>query len=50
MIKFENNYFFLEGKDVSYIFRIGKGDYLVHCYFGKKIKAHTTCILPERFY
>ena len=50
MIKFENNYFFLEGKDISYIFRIGKGDYLVHCYFGKKIKMHPTCIVPERFY
>ena len=50
MILFKDNYFFLEGKDISYIFRIGKGDYLVHCYFGKKIKAHPTSIVPERFY
>ncbi len=50
MIKFENGYFYLEGKDISYIFRIGKGDYLVHCYFGRKIKTHPTQIVPERFY
>lgn len=50
MIKFENGYFYLEGKDISYIFRIGKGDYLVHCYFGRKIKTYPTHIVPERFY
>lgn len=50
MIKFEQGYFFLEGKDISYIFRIGKGDYLINCYFGKKIKAHATKVVPERFY
>ncbi len=50
MIKFENNHFFLEGRDISYIFRIDKAGYLVHCYFGKKIKMHPTHIVPERFY
>lgn len=50
MIKFENNYFFLEGKDISYIFRIDNAGYLIHCYFGKKIKTHPTEIVPERFY
>lgn len=50
MIKFENGYFYLEGKSVSYIFRIGDGGYLTHCYFGKKIKAYPTKIVPERFY
>lgn len=50
MIRFENNYFFLEGKDISYIFRIDKTGYLINCYFGKKIKPYPTCIVPERFY
>ncbi len=50
MIKFENNYFYLEGKDISYIFRIDNNGYLIHCYFGKKIKAYPTQIVPERFY
>lgn len=50
MITFENNYFFLEGDNISYIFRIDNAGYLIHCYFGRKIKAHPTRIVPERFY
>ncbi|MGM9552111.1 MAG: alpha-galactosidase [Clostridia bacterium] len=50
MICFKDNYFFLEGKDISYIFRISSQGYLVNCYFGKKIKMHPTYIVPERFY
>ncbi len=50
MILFKNNCFFLEGKDISYIFRIDNAGYLVNCYFGKKIKPFPTKIVPERFY
>lgn len=50
MICFKDNYFFLEGKDISYIFRINPQGYLVNCYFGKKIKMHPTLVVPERFY
>lgn len=50
MIKFENNYFYLEGKDISYIMRIDRAGYLIHCYFGRKIRPFPTDVVPERFY
>ncbi len=50
MIKFENNYFYLEGKNISYIMRIDRAGYLIHCYFGRKIRPFPTDVVPERFY
>jgi alpha-galactosidase len=50
MISFRDNYFFLDGKDISYIMRIDKSGYLIHCYFGRKMLSHPTEIVPDRFY
>ena len=37
MIRFEENYFIIETKSLSYIFHINKSNYLVHDYFGSFI-------------
>ena len=50
MIKFEDNYFFLETLSTSYIMRIDRAGYLIHAYYGKKILTYKTRIVPERFY
>ena len=34
MIRFEENYFIIETKSLSYVFHINKANYLVHDYFG----------------
>lgn len=50
MIKFTDNYFFLEGKEISYVMRLDENGYLINCYFGRKILPHPTKTVPGRFY
>lgn len=50
MIKFEDNYFFLETDNTSYIMKIDTAGYLNHSYYGKKILARPTMSAPDRFY
>ncbi|MDO4260822.1 MAG: glycoside hydrolase family 36 N-terminal domain-containing protein, partial [Eubacteriales bacterium] len=36
----QDNIFILENEKISYVLQVVKGRYLMHCYFGKKLKNY----------